>query len=58
VVFVRTEDGFEMRKIGIGRQDTRLVEITEGLAAGERVATANTFVLKAELGKAEAGHDD
>jgi cobalt-zinc-cadmium efflux system membrane fusion protein len=58
VVFVRTENGFEARKIGVGRQDARLVEVTAGLAAGERVATANTFVLKAELGKAEAGHDD
>ena len=58
VVFVRTEKGFAARKIGIGRQDVRLVEVTEGLAAGERVATANTFVLKAELGKAGAGHDD
>jgi membrane fusion protein, heavy metal efflux system len=58
VVFVRTENGFEVRKIGVGRQDARLVEVREGLAAGERVATSNTFVLKAELGKAEAGHDD
>jgi cobalt-zinc-cadmium efflux system membrane fusion protein len=58
VVFVRTENGFEVRKIGVGRQDARLVEVTEGLVAGERVATSNTFVLKAELGKAEAGHDD
>ena len=58
VVFVRTEHGFEARKIAVGRQDAGLVEITEGLTAGERVATSNTFVLKAELGKAEAGHDD
>ena len=58
VVFVRTENGFEARKIGVGRQDARLVEVTEGLAAGERIATANTFVLKAELGKAEAEHED
>jgi cobalt-zinc-cadmium efflux system membrane fusion protein len=58
VVFVRTENGFEVRKIGVGRQDARLVEVTEGLVVGERVATSNTFVLKAELGKAEAGHDD
>ena len=58
VVFVRTEKGFEARKVGVGRQDARLVEITAGLAAGERIATANTFVLKAELGKAEAEHDD
>jgi membrane fusion protein, heavy metal efflux system len=58
VVFVRTENGFEARKISVGRQDSRLVEVTDGLAAGERVATANTFVLKAELGKTEASHDD
>ena len=57
VVFVRTENGFEARKIAIGRQDTRLVEVTEGLSAGERIATTNTFVLKADLGKAEAEHE-
>ena len=57
VVFVRTEQGFEARKISVGRQDARLVEVTSGLTAGERIATSNTFVLKAELGKAEAGHD-
>jgi cobalt-zinc-cadmium efflux system membrane fusion protein len=58
VVFVRTENGFDVRKIDAGRQDLQLVEVTAGLTAGERVATANTFVLKAEFGKAEAGHDD
>jgi cobalt-zinc-cadmium efflux system membrane fusion protein len=58
VVFVRTESGFEVRNVRAGRRDAMLVEVTTGLAAGERVATANTFVLKAELGKAEAGHDD
>jgi membrane fusion protein, heavy metal efflux system len=58
VVFVRTINGFEARKIGVGRRDVDLVEVTEGLIAGEHVATSNTFVLKAELGKAAAGHDD
>ena len=29
-----------------------------GLLPGERIAVSNTFVLKAELGKAEAAHDD
>jgi cobalt-zinc-cadmium efflux system membrane fusion protein len=57
VVFVRTADGFEARKVGVGRQDARQVEVTAGLAAGERVATANTFILKADLGKADA-HED
>ena len=57
-VFVRAGNGFEVRRIKVGRQDGRLVEIMGGLTAGERVATSNTFVLKAEFGKAEAGHDD
>ncbi|MGH6710343.1 MAG: efflux RND transporter periplasmic adaptor subunit [Bradyrhizobium sp.] len=57
VLFVRTENGFEARKIAIGRQDARLVEVIEGLSAGERIATSNTFVLKADLGKAEAEHE-
>jgi cobalt-zinc-cadmium efflux system membrane fusion protein len=58
VVFVRTADGFEARKVSVGRQDGRLVEVTSGLAAGEHIASANTFILKADLGKAEAEHED
>jgi membrane fusion protein, heavy metal efflux system len=57
-VFVRVDQGFEARKVIVGRQDVRVAEITSGLAAAERIATANTFVLKADLGKAEADHDD
>jgi membrane fusion protein, heavy metal efflux system len=53
VMFVRTADGFEARKVSVGRQDARLAEVTSGLAAGEHIATANTFTLKADLGKAE-----
>jgi membrane fusion protein, heavy metal efflux system len=57
VVFVRTAAGFEARKVSIGRQDARLAEVTSGLAAGEHIATTNTFILKAHLGKAEVEHD-
>jgi membrane fusion protein, heavy metal efflux system len=56
IVFVRNENGFEARKVTAGRQDARLAEISAGLAAGERIATTNTFVLKADLGKAGAEH--
>jgi membrane fusion protein, heavy metal efflux system len=58
VVFVRTPEGFEARKVAIGRQDARLAEVTSGLVAGEHIASANTFILKADLGKAEVEHDD
>jgi cobalt-zinc-cadmium efflux system membrane fusion protein len=57
-VFVRTSDGFEARKVTLGREDDRNAEIAAGLRAGERIAASNTFVLKADLGKSEAAHDD
>ena len=56
VVFVRTETGFERRKVVIGKEDDEFVEIAFGVDPGEVIATTNTFLLKAELGKAEAEH--
>lgn len=53
-VFVRTPNGFEPRKIVTGREDSRWFEVTSGLTAGDSIATANTFVLKADLGRGEA----
>jgi len=41
----------------IGRGDDTRVEIVFGLDPGEVIAATRTFVLKAELGKSEAGHD-
>lgn len=56
VVFVRTGDGFERRDVTTGRANEDAVEILSGLAAGEFVAASNSFLLKAELGKAGAAH--
>ena len=56
VVFVKTAKGFEKRPVGLGREDSRHVEVISGLAAGEAVAISATFTLKAEFGKAEAEH--
>ncbi|MDE4913876.1 efflux RND transporter periplasmic adaptor subunit [Methylobacterium sp. 092160098-2] len=57
VVFVRTDEGFEKREVELGRVDDDAYEVVSGLRAGEDIAVANTFLLKAELGKSEAGHD-
>lgn len=57
IVFVRNAEGFEARKVGVGRRDARIVEITAGLTLGERIATSNTFILKADLGKSELDHE-
>jgi cobalt-zinc-cadmium efflux system membrane fusion protein len=57
VVFVERAEGFAPRVVAVGREGTTRLEVLSGLAAGERVATGNTFLIKAELGKGEAGHD-
>lgn len=56
-VFVDDADGLEARVVKTGRNDGRVVEILEGLKAGDAVVGEGSFVLKAELGKGEAEHD-
>lgn len=56
-VFVRRGDAFEVHALHLGRSDGEYSEVLEGLAAGDIYATANSFVLKAELGKGEASHE-
>ncbi len=57
VVFFRAGDVFEARPVEPGRSDGKRVEVTSGLAGGDRYAATNSFVLKAELGKAGASHE-
>ena len=64
VVFVQEGDGFEARPVKLGRvgytadpKSGRVIEILEGLKAGDRYVAKNSFTLKAELGKSEAGHE-
>lgn len=53
VVFVRTDDGFEVRDVRIGRRADQYAEILSGVELGEMIATTETFSLKAELQKGE-----
>ena len=55
VVFVRTPEGFERREVMMGGDSEAAVEILSGLDPGVEIAVGNTFLLKAELGKASAG---
>ncbi|GLZ88152.1 resistance-nodulation-cell division divalent metal cation efflux membrane fusion protein CzcB [Metapseudomonas resinovorans] len=57
VVFIRYGELFEARPLKLGRSDGVFVEVLRGLTAGEQYAAQNSFVIKAELGKAGAGHD-
>lgn len=57
VVFVQTEEGFVPSPIELGRTNASHAEVLSGLEAGERFVSKGSFLLKAELAKAEAGHD-
>lgn len=56
-VFVHTDEGFEAKPVRTGRTDGEYTEVIEGLTAGEQYAASNSFILKSELGKGDAGHD-
>ena len=57
MVFVRDGEGFEVRPVKTGLEDDDDIEILSGVSAGETIAVANTFTLKAELEKSEMEHD-
>lgn len=56
-VFVKTPAGFEKRQVQLGVNNGTHVEILSGLGQGEEYASSNTFLLKADLSKREAGHE-
>lgn len=58
VVFVVEPGGFRARPVTPGRAAAGSTEILRGLTGTERVAGKGAFLLKAELGKGEAGHED
>lgn len=58
VVFGRYGDLFEVRPVQLGATDGKWVQVVRGLPAGTKYAASGSFVLKADLGKADATHDD
>jgi len=57
VVFVDDGGRFAPRPVALGRLGRERAEVVSGLRAGERVAAANSFLVKAELEKGAGGHD-
>jgi membrane fusion protein, heavy metal efflux system len=55
-VFIGCEDCFEPIAVKIGKMDENYAEILAGLQPGQTYACSNTFCLKAEFEKGEAGH--
>ena len=57
-VFVRTATGFRAIPVTLGRTNGGQVTVTAGLTGSERIASTNSFTLKAELGKSAATDED
>lgn len=58
VVFRRDGENFQAQTVKLGQRDDRHAEILEGLEAEDRYAAENSYLVKAELGKAHAEHED
>lgn len=57
VVYVREGERYAERAVTLGRRDARHVEVTAGLEAGEQVVVAQSFLVKADIGKSSAAHE-
>ncbi len=57
VVFSQHGDIYQARPLELGRRGGGFVEVLKGLKAGERYVTENSFLIKADIGKAGASHD-
>jgi cobalt-zinc-cadmium efflux system membrane fusion protein len=60
VVFVETllSEGavFQRRAVVLGARDARVVEVVQGLEAGERVVVTNSYLLKSEFERSKISH--
>lgn len=58
VVFVKDGERYNMRPVKTGLSDPKWTEVREGLKAGETYVSGNSFMIKADIGKAGAEHED
>ena len=57
VVYVREQERYQQRPVTLGRRDARNVEVNTGLKLGEQVVVAQSFLVKADIGKSTAAHE-
>jgi cobalt-zinc-cadmium efflux system membrane fusion protein len=57
VVFVKAGDTYTARRVKPGRRDETHTEVLQGLEGGAEYVTDNSFLIKADLLKSDAGHD-
>lgn len=58
VIFIQRGNTFEATPVTLGEKNGQWVEVMEGLKTGQTYVTENSFLLKADLGKSGASHED
>jgi len=57
VIYIKQGNQYQIRKVEIGQSDREWTEILSGLQFGETYVSANSFIIKADIAKSEAGHE-
>jgi len=58
VVYIQKGSTYQMRKVEIGQRDPEWTEIISGIEPGEKYVSRNSFIIKADIAKSEAEHED
>lgn len=58
VIFIKTEDAFELREVELGRPNSDYIEIVKGINVGENYVSEGSFTLKSELLKSTFGEEE
>lgn len=58
VVFVRAGDNYTARALRLGERDAERAEVLEGLESGEEIVVEQSYLIKADIEKAGAAHED
>ncbi len=56
-VFAKKGNEYQPRPITLGLSDNKNVEVLQGLLKGELIVSQNSYLIKTDLEKSEAGHD-
>lgn len=56
VVFIQEGDAYEHRVLKLGRTDGHFTEVLDGIQPGETYVVKNSYLIKADMEKAGAGH--
>ena len=57
MVFAQVGETYEVRMLELGARDGEFAEVLSGLAPGTHYVTEQSFLIKADIGKSDAGHD-